>query len=85
MVDVGNARAGNYKAFYFDEKRSQVDMCLEYLNLYGEITPLEALMAFGCLRLASIICKLRKRGYQIDTFINEDGKRYAVYVLRREK
>ena len=78
-------KAYAYKRNYFDEARTHKDMALEYMNLNGSITPLEALTAFGCFRLAAVICDLRKAGVDIDTDINEEGKRYAIYTLRGEE
>ena len=80
-----------YNAFMFKQKHGNTDMSQDiltimYLREYGSITPLEALNAFGCLRLASVIFRLRKVGEKIDTYIVEDGKkRYANYVLRRDE
>jgi len=68
----------------FDEKKTQKEMCLEYLEDYDSITPLEALTAFNCFRLAAIICELRKDGYRITTKLNDDGKKFAIYELIRE-
>ena len=65
-----------------DSKFSQKKLCLAYLKEYGSITPLEALNAFDCFRLASVINRLRcKDGYVITTTINANGKGYAIYTL----
>ena len=76
--------ANEYSHRQFDEKKSQKQMCLEYLEKYGSITPLEALSAFNSFRLAALICELRKDGYIITTKLNEDGKKFAIYTLLRE-
>lgn len=76
--------ANEYSHKQFDEKKSQKQMCLEYLEKYGSITPLEALSAFNSFRLAALICELRKDGYIITTKLNEDGKKFAIYTLLRE-
>ena len=76
--------ANEYSHRQFDEKKSQKEMCLEYLEKYGSITPLEALSAFNSFRLAALICELRKDGYIITTKLNEDGKKFAIYTLLRE-
>ena len=74
--------AKEYDEKYYDEKKmSQKDACLDYLNRYGSITPLEALTAFNSFRLAAVINRLRKDGYAIRTDINEDGKPFAIYSL----
>lgn len=44
---------------------TQCDMILAYIDLYGSITPLEALRECHCMRLASRICDLRKAGHNI--------------------
>lgn len=75
------ANANEYADKKFNKKRSQKDMCLEYLRQFKSITPLEALQAFNCFRLAAIIHLLREEGYDIITNINDNGKRYAIYVL----
>ena len=53
-------------------------MIREYLDLYGSITPLEAISGFGCYRLGARIWDLRKAGHEIET--ETDGQeRYAIY------
>lgn len=63
---------------------SQNELCQRYLLIYGSITPLEALEAFGCFRLSAIIYDLRNDGWKIRTDINEGKKKYAIYVLEEE-
>lgn len=63
---------------------SQNELCQRYLLIYGSITPLEALEAFGCFRLSAIIYDLRKDGWKIRTDINEGKKKFAIYVLEEE-
>jgi len=70
-----------YSRLYFDEHKTQKEMCFDYLTTYGSITPLEALTAFNCFRLAAIICELRRDGHNITTKLNDDGKKYAIYTL----
>lgn len=63
---------------------------LEHLEQYGTITSWQAIQQYGATRLASIICNLRKRGYDIETITILDKDRngnvcqYAKYVLNRE-
>lgn len=83
MVDR-YVNADEYSHTKFNEKKSQKEMCLEYLKEYGSITPLEALSAFGSFRLSALIFELRKDGYDIATKLNEDGKHFAIYTLNRE-
>ena len=70
---------------------SQCELILRYMDEHGSITSLEAMKNFGCMRLASRISDLRKRGYMIVrtmvTMFNEDGSyrgHYAEYHLATE-
>ena len=75
-------RAEIFEHERFDEKKSQAEMILEYLQKYGEITAIEALTAIGCFRLAARISDLRADGYNITTDMTKDGKKsYAIYRL----
>ena len=66
---------------YSVEKVSQESSILEYLKRHP-ITPLEALMKFGCLRLGARIYDLRRRGWRICTVMtNINGARVAKYFL----
>ena len=76
--------AEQYAKTYDESKTSQKAACLDYLEKYGSITPLEALSAFNCFRLSAIIFKLRSEGYVINTHINDNGKPYAIYELMKE-
>lgn len=61
---------------------NQNDAILAHLKAGNELTPLDALNRFGCLRLAARIADLREAGYQIDSRIHvTDGKRFAAYRL----
>jgi len=61
---------------------------LEHLREYGMITSWEAIQQYGATRLASIICNLRKQGYDIETKTelakdrNGNTCQYAKYVYR---
>lgn len=76
--------AEEYSKRLYDDNKTQKEMCLEYLEKYGSITPLEALTAFNSFRLSALIFELRKEGYIITTKLNEDGKKFAIYTLLRE-
>ena len=76
--------ANEYEKQFFDKKKTQKQMCLEYLERYGEITPLEALSAFGSFRLSALIFELRSEGHIITTKLNEGDKKFAIYTLLRE-
>ena len=75
-------RANEFSHIHDEDPRSQKELCLEYLKQYGSVTPLEALSAFNSLRLSSLIFRLRNDGYDIDTQLNEDGKPFAIYILK---
>lgn len=71
-----------------DNKRqsfTQCNMIAEYLEKGYSITALEALQMFGCMRLASRICDLRDRGYNIATckIKTETGKYVTEYTLKK--
>jgi|TARA_Y100000034_G_scaffold44559_1_gene54684 hypothetical protein len=63
---------------------SQKNAVLQYLNAGYEITPLEALEKFRCMRLAAVIKTLRDDGHNIITKTVKtkgSGKSYASYRL----
>ena len=62
---------------------TQNEMILAHLRAGHEITPLEALEKFGCLRLAARISDLRATGQNINsrTHHEPNGKRFAAYRL----
>lgn len=66
-----------------ESSQSQVKMIVAYLEEGNTITSLEALKLFGCLRLASRICDIRERGYDIakETITLSNGKRVTQYKL----
>ncbi len=64
---------------------TQNDMILNHIKQFGSIAPLESLRLYGVMRLASRIRELREQGFDIATFMIDDGeKRYAKYVLNNE-
>lgn len=57
---------------------------LQHMRAQGSITPIEALLEYGCFRLSSVIHKLRHNygiGIKTDIVEVESGKRYASYSL----
>ncbi len=62
---------------------TQAEAILEHLKLGFEITPLEALRVFGCLRLGARIWELQRAGHRIESkFIKlPGGKHCASYRL----
>ena len=59
--------------------KSHNTMILNHLIKHKHITPLVALNLYGCYRLASVIHRLRNKGYIIDTRIEPEG--HARYSL----
>ena len=63
------------------------ELVRQHLKRYGSITSWEAIDKYGATRLASIICNLRKKGYEIETrdivFQDRYGSTstYAKYIL----
>lgn len=44
---------------------NQIANIISYIDTHGSITQLEALRFFGCGRLASRICEMKKAGFDI--------------------
>lgn len=67
---------------------TQYDRVLNYLKVYGEITPVDAYRDFAIMRLGAIIYELRKDGYNIETVYTTSKNRfgdsvtYATYVYK---
>ena len=63
----------------------------EHLENYGTITSWQAIQQYGATRLADIIFRLRKQGYDIETKTeitkdrNNNVCQYAKYILNREE
>lgn len=62
-------------------RESQKSKIGKHLNSYGEISPLEALNMFGCMRLSERIRELKADGMNILTRINGGRKKFAIYTL----
>ena len=66
---------------------TQNERIIRHLKDYGSITSLEAINEYGILRLASRICDLKAKGYDIKTesvkAVNRYGEsiRYARYTI----
>ena len=48
-----------------DMKITQCERILQYIEENGSISSLEAMKEFGCTRLASRICDIKKMGYTV--------------------
>ena len=69
-----------------DGKKSQTHDILVHLFSQGPLTPMDALVRYGCFRLGARIHELRMLGVPIVTkIIKQGGKRYAEYRLEDEK
>lgn len=68
-------------------KESQCNKVLHFIEEEGSITALDALREFGCMRLASRVSDLKRKGYPItremETMTNRYGEtvRYARYRM----
>ena len=65
---------------------TQREMILDHLKQGGQVTPLEAIDKFGCLRLGARIFELRRNGWPIEkTIVRGKGhKCWAKYYLDTE-
>ena len=66
---------------------SQVEKILRHIEMYGSITPLEAMQEYGIMRLASRMCDIKRAGYKVqsttETSENRNGEkvRYSRYTI----
>jgi hypothetical protein len=67
---------------YNDRTKTQNEQIADDLMKGKVITPMDALMNYGSLRLAARIFELRQEGMDIDTLnITDHNKTYAAYML----
>lgn len=55
----------------------QTERIYTHILAYGSISQLEAFQLYGCFRLASRICDLKKAGYNIGKTMEEGKNRYG--------
>ena len=55
----------------------QKDRVIAHILAYGSISQLEAFQLYGCFRLASRICDLKRAGYKIGKVMEEGRNRYG--------
>lgn len=55
----------------------QTDRVIAHILAYGSITAAEAYSLYGCMRLASRICDLKRSGYNIGKVMEEGKNRYG--------
>ena len=60
-----------------NSKPTQNERILDYIEDFGSITQLEALKDLGVMRLASRVSDLRKRGYPIQSKVEQVKNRYG--------
>lgn len=64
------------------KRASQCEQILEALRQGRELTPLDALREFSCMRLGARIWELTQAGYNIETrLVSQNGKHFASYKL----
>lgn len=66
------------------QKMTQKERVLNHLERGNNLTQLQALNRFGCMRLASIVNKLKNEGHKIQTemvYNKRNGKTYASYAM----
>lgn len=63
---------------------TQVESIRAHLESGRELTPLDALNLYGCMRLAARIDELRHAGLDVETLTERRGRKaFARYRLRR--
>ena len=63
-------------------RESQENLVLRTLQTGGKVNPIMALNQYGCMRLAAVICILRKKGWNIKTnTIKRGHTSFAEYEL----
>ena len=58
-------------------RESQCNKVLHFIETEGSITPLDALREFGCMRLASRVSDLKRKGYPITREMEKTKNRYG--------
>lgn len=58
-------------------KLTQCDRILQYIEETGSITQMDALREFGCMRLASRMCDIKKMGYPVTMKMEASKNRYG--------
>ncbi len=56
---------------------TQCERILQYIKETGSITQMEALREFGCMRLASRMCDIKKKGYAVTKTMEKAKNRYG--------
>lgn len=59
------------------EKLTQCERIIQFIEETGSITQLDALEQFGCMRLASRMCDIKKMGYSVEKKMEKSRNRYG--------
>lgn len=59
---------------------TQCEKILQYIEENGSITQLDAMREFGCMRLASRMCDIKKMGYTVAKKMETAKNRYGESV-----
>lgn len=57
--------------------RPQTESIIAHILAYGSITAQDAYQLYGCMRLASRICDLKRKGYNIGKVMELGKNRYG--------
>lgn len=58
-------------------KLTQCERIIQYIEETGSITQMDALREFGCMRLASRMCDIKKKGYAVTKTMEKAKNRYG--------
>ena len=58
-------------------RQSQEIRVINYINLYGSITPLDAFRDLGITKLATIVSRLKRQGYKFYQHIDYSKNRFG--------
>lgn len=56
---------------------TQCERIIQYIEENGSITQLDALREFGCMRLASRMCDIKRMGYIVKNTMETSKNRYG--------
>ncbi len=56
---------------------TQTEKILRHIAEHGSITPVEALQEYGCMRLASRMCDIKRAGYHVRSVMETSRNRYG--------
>lgn len=59
---------------------TQIEKIINYIEVEGSITPLDALREFGCMRLASRITDIKRMGYNVTVKMEKSKNRHGEAV-----